>query len=107
MRLEQAKAMEMAAAYQRTVDSLEQENRAKTEWAIGTEKRLSAALAEKCDELAETVRLLDLAEATVVERTQWAQDLDRGLQDANAKLRMVAGSRWVRLGRAAGIGPDL
>lgn len=107
MQSEQAKAMEMAAAYQGTVDSLEQENRAKTEWAMDTEKRLSAALAAKCEELAETVHLLDRAEATVVERTRWAQDLDRGLQDANAKLQMVAGSRWVRLGRAAGIGPDL
>lgn len=107
MQSEQAKALEMAAAYQRTVDSLEQENRDKTAWALDTEKRLSAALAAKCQELAETVRLLDRAEATVVERTRWAQDLDRGLQDANAKLQMVAGSRWVKLGRAAGIGPDL
>ena len=107
MQAEQAKAMEMAAAYQRTVDSLEQENRSKTEWAIETEKRLSAALAAKCDELAETVRLLDRAEATVVERTAWAQDLDRGLQEANTKLRTIADSRWVKLGRAAGIGPDL
>lgn len=107
MQAEQAKAMEMAAAYQRTVDSLEQENRDKTEWALETEKRLSAALAQKCEELAETVRLLDRAEATVVERTAWAQDLDRGLQQANAKLKMIAESRWVKLGRAAGVGPKL
>ena len=107
MRAEQAKAMEMAVAYQQIVDSLEKENRAKTEWAIETEKRLSAALAQKCEELAETVRLLDRAEATVVERTQWAQDLARSLQHANAKLQMVASSRWVKLGRAAGMGPDL
>lgn len=107
MQAEQAKAMEMAAAYQRTVDSLEQENRNKTDWAIETERRLSAALAQKCEELAETVRLLDRAEATVVERTAWAQDLDRGLQQANAKLQMIADSRWVKLGRAAGIGPDV
>jgi SAM-dependent methyltransferase len=107
MQAEQAKAIEMAAAYQRTVDSLEHENRRKTEWAIETDKRLSAALAQKCEELAETVRLLDQAEATVIERTAWAQDLDRRLQQANAKLGMIAGSRWVRLGRAAGVGPKL
>jgi SAM-dependent methyltransferase len=104
---EQTKAIEMAAAYQRTVDALEQENRLKTEWAIDTEKRLSAALAQKCDELAETVQLLDRAEATVVERTEWAQDLDRGLQHANQRLRMIADSRWIKLGRAAGIGPKI
>jgi SAM-dependent methyltransferase len=104
---EQAKAIEMAAAYQRTVDALEQENRLKTEWAIDTEKRLSAALAQKCDELAETVQLLDRAEATVVERTEWAQALDRSLQHANQQLRMIADSRWLKLGRAAGIGPKI
>jgi SAM-dependent methyltransferase len=107
MQAEQSKAIEMAGAYQRTVDALEQENRDKTEWAMETERRLSAALAQKCEELAETVRLLDLAEATVVERTAWAQDLDRGLQQANARLRMISDSRWVKLGRAAGVGPDL
>jgi ubiquinone/menaquinone biosynthesis C-methylase UbiE len=107
MQAEQTKAIEMASAYQHTVDSLEQENRNKTQWAIQTEARLSAALAAKCDELAETVRLLDQAEATVIERTRWAQDLDHGLQQANAKLRMVAHSRWVKLGRSAGLGPKL
>jgi hypothetical protein len=107
MQAEQTKATEMAAAYQQTVDSLEQENRNKTDWAIQTETRLSAALAAKCTELAETVHLLDQAEATVIERTTWAQDLDRSLQQANAKLRMVADSRWVKLGRSIGLGPKL
>lgn len=105
MQSEQAKAIEMGAAYQRTVDALEQENRLKTEWAIDTENRLSAALAQKCEELAETVRLLDQAEATVVERTAWAQDLDRRLQQANAKLHTLSQSSWVKIGRAAGIAP--
>ncbi len=104
---EQARAMEMAAAYQSTIDSLEDENRGKTQWALDTEKRLSAALAAKCDELAETVGLLDRAEATVIERTTWAQDLDRGLREAEAKLRMIADSSWVKLGRAAGVGPKV
>jgi SAM-dependent methyltransferase len=58
MQAEQSKAIEMAAAYQRTVDALEEENRLKTQWAIDTETRLSAALAQKCDELAETVHRL-------------------------------------------------
>ena len=103
MQAEQAKAMEMAAAYQRAVDALEQENRAKTQWALDT----AATLAAKCEELAETVQLLDQAEATVVERTARAQDLNRRLQQASAQLRMVSESRWVKLGRAAGLGPDL
>jgi len=107
MQSEQVKALEMAKSYQRTVDSLDQENRRKTEWAIETEKRLSAALSQKCDELAETVQLLDRAEETVVERTAWAQDLDRTLQQANTKLRVMAESPWIKLGRAAGVAPKL
>jgi ubiquinone/menaquinone biosynthesis C-methylase UbiE len=107
MQTEQTKALEMAAAYQRTVDALEEENRRKTEWAMETEARLSAALAQKCDELAETVQLLDRAEATVVERTAWAQDLDRSLQQANEKLAQLAKSPWVKIGRAAGVAPKL
>lgn len=105
MQAEQARALEMAAAYQRTVDALEEENRRKTGWAIDTEKRLSSALAAKCEELAETVRLLDRAEATVVERTAWAQDLERTLQQANAKLLAMEQSSWVKIGRAAGVAP--
>jgi ubiquinone/menaquinone biosynthesis C-methylase UbiE len=107
MQAEQTKAIQMAAAYQQAVDTLEEENRRKTAWAIDTENRLSAALAQKCDELAATVRLLDQTEATVVERTAWAQDLDRTLQQANAKLNTLAKSSWVRIGRAAGIAPKL
>lgn len=104
---EQSKAIEMAAAYQGTVDSLELENRQKTEWALETEKRLSAALAQKCEELAETVRLLDRAEATLVERTAWAQDLDARLGVARTQLKMSADSRWAKLGRALGLGPKI
>jgi len=104
---EQAKALEMAAAYQRTIDQLELENQRKTDWARETEQRLSSALSQKCDELAETVRLLDRAESTVVERTTWAKDLDARLGSANAQLKMTADSRWVKLGRALGLGPKI
>jgi SAM-dependent methyltransferase len=107
MQTEQTKAIEMAAAYQQTVDTLEEENRRKTTWAIETETRLSAALAAKCDELAETVQLLDRAEATVVERTTWAQNLDRQLEEAKGKLRVMEQSRWVKIGRAAGVAPKV
>ncbi len=100
---EQTKGMEMAAAYQRALDDLELEHRHKTEWALET----SAALQRKCDELAETVKLLDRAESTVVERTAWAQDLNARLSRATAHLKMTADSRWVKLGRTLGLGPKI
>jgi len=86
---------------------LESENRDKTQWALETEQRLSQALAAKCDELAQAVELLETAEATVVERTHWAQDLQQRVEFLEAQLGMIRDSRWVKLGRAAGIGPKV
>ena len=89
-------------AMQRTVDELRgRKSPARRRWALDTETRLTAALARRCDELAEAVRLLDQAEATVVERTRWAQDLQtRTARQLEAQLRMIRESRWVKLGRA-------
>jgi ubiquinone/menaquinone biosynthesis C-methylase UbiE len=97
---EQAEWTRIATAYQEKIKELERENREKTQWALDTEQRLSTELAAKCAELAEAVRLLDQAEATVTERTEWARSLDRTLTE-------VAQSRWVRFGRSFGLGPQV
>jgi ubiquinone/menaquinone biosynthesis C-methylase UbiE len=107
LRIEQLRGAEVAADYARKVADLEIENREKTEWAIETERRLTADLAAKCNELAQTVVLLDAAEATVVERTLWAQRAQASLDTLEAQLRMIRESRWVRLGRAVGVGPQV
>lgn len=73
----------------------------KTAWALDMEQRLTA----KSAELAEVVRLLDSAETTVIERTQWARRLDAQLQETTAQLEMVRQSRWLKLGRQLGLGP--
>jgi SAM-dependent methyltransferase len=86
----------VAAGYQAQVAELEAEDRRKTEWA----ERTKAELDQRNAELVECVRLLDRAEKTVIERTEWAQRLD-------ARLGMVQASRWVRLGRKMGVGPAL
>ena len=51
------------------------------------------------------MRLLDRAEATVVERTVWAQRLQTRIEAIEAQLAMIRQSRWVKLGRAVGLGP--
>jgi SAM-dependent methyltransferase len=89
------------------IAGLEQENRAKTQWALDTEARLTGELAHKSTQLAEAVRLLDQAESTVVERTLWAQDLQKRVDALQAQLAMVRESRWVKLGRAVGLGPQV
>jgi SAM-dependent methyltransferase len=101
----QARAADVAADYARKVGELEEENLQKTEWAIDIEQRLSADLSSKCEELAETVRLLDRAEATVIERTQWAQRVQTRVDQLEAQMKMIRESKWTKLGRAAGLGP--
>ena len=94
--LEQARALQI-------ITELNEETRRKTDWALEIDQRLAA----KGTELAETVRLLDRAEATVVERTDWARRLDAQLRDTIAQLEMVRQSRWLKLGRQLGLGPQV
>lgn len=89
------------------IEDLNRENQAKTEWALEIERRLTTELAARASELEATVRRLDQAEATVVERTQWAQRLDQEVQQLNALLAQVRQSRWIKLGRRLGLGPLL
>ena len=86
---------------------LEEENILKTAWAVDTETRLTAELRRRAEHLAATVRLLDAAEAMVIERTEWAQSLEAQLGQARAQLEMIRQSRWVRLGRTFGLGPKI
>jgi hypothetical protein len=56
-------------------------------------------------ELAECVRLLEIAETTVEERTLWAQRVEAQREKLDVQLSMIRASRWIRLGRKFGIGP--
>ena len=95
------------SGYEAKVLELEEENRAKTEWALDTEARYAKELAAKCAELAECVRLLESAEQTVVERTLWAQRTEAEREKLAAILGTVRASRWIQLGRSIGLGPKL
>jgi len=88
---------------QAAVTALERENRAKTDWAT----QLDASLAAKLRELSQCVEYLHAAEKTVAERTRWAQSLDAEVAQLRRKLALIEASRWMRLGRRAGLGPDL
>jgi hypothetical protein len=107
LKIEQSAAAAMANGYAAKVDELQDENQRRAEWALETETRFSAQLANKSAELAEAVRLLDQAEGTLVERTKWAQQLQSKLQEMEAQLRMIRESRWLKLGRTVGLGPQV
>ena len=91
--------------YEAHILRLEEESRKKTEWALETDARLTAALEAKSKELFECVRLLETAEATVVERTHWAQRVENQRASLAAELEQVRASRWSKLGRMLGLGP--
>jgi SAM-dependent methyltransferase len=103
----QHEVAELAEGYESQVHELEEENRRKTAWAEETDARLSAELELKCQELAQAVELLQRAESTVEERTTWALRLQAEKEQLEAKVSMVEASRWIRLGRAIGLGPRL
>jgi ubiquinone/menaquinone biosynthesis C-methylase UbiE len=99
----QNEAADLATSYQAQVARMEKEDQVKTQWA----RKASADLEAKCQELAHCVGLLDTAEATVRERTIWAQNAEALRANLAAQLEMIRASRWVKMGRTVGLGPDL
>jgi SAM-dependent methyltransferase len=93
------------AASQARIFELDEENRTKSEWAM----QLNAQLEAKVRELTQCVEYLHQAEQTVAERTRWAQGLDAEVAQLRRKVALLESSRWVRLGRRAGLapGPDV
>ena len=66
------------------------------------------------EEIEQYNQVLNKLQAEFEERTTWALQLDKGLQEQTAKasslreqLDDVAKSRWVRLGNLLGVGPKL
>jgi SAM-dependent methyltransferase len=96
-------AMRMTQDCRRQLEEALRDLEARTQWA----RDLEAQAMESSEQLAQCVALLDQAEATVVERTKWAQDLQRQLEAVQAVMAGVNASRWVKLGRLVGMGPEL
>jgi hypothetical protein len=69
--------------------------------------RRTAWAQENEAELRKAVELLDRAENAVTERTNWALELQRERNGFEAELAKVKASRWVRVGRAFGLGPQI
>jgi SAM-dependent methyltransferase len=103
--VEQAAGRETAAGYEAKIAELDAESRRRAEWTREVEARLGAEIEERSRELARCVELLDKAEATVVERTQWAQAAQRENAELQNRLAMFETSRWLRVGRVMGLGP--
>lgn len=95
-----------AAAYEERLTELEAETRARTEWALNIERRLTTEFEERGRQLAQCVELLDAAERTVGERTLWAQGLDRELREWQERFTAMRRAPWVRAGNRLGLVAD-
>jgi SAM-dependent methyltransferase len=104
---EQAAAREVTEAYEAKLRELDAENEAKTRWAQETEARLGKELEDKCQELAACVELLHQAEQTIEARTAWAEKWKTRAYQLEKQTILMRESRWVKLGRKFGLGPDL
>ena len=103
----EAAARAVAVGYEVKVRELDEANIEKTHWALETEARLGKEIEEKGRELAECVEFLHQAERTIEERTAWAEKLKREAYLLEKQVMLMKESRWVKLGRAFGLGPDL
>jgi len=102
-----AAAEETVAGYEAKVEELQSDLAARTASALQNESRLESELAAKTNELAACVKLLQEAEALAEERTRWAQSLDARITELESTLAAAGSSRWLRLGRKLGVGPQL
>lgn len=107
---EQRAARAVVDRYESELAVVHSELEQRTEWALQTTEDLNG----RVEELGRCVELLHQTEADLEARTQWAMQLDarreqleRELAEAQAKLSAVQASRWVKLGRAVGVGPEL
>ncbi|MGA2272693.1 MAG: methyltransferase domain-containing protein [Bryobacteraceae bacterium] len=96
---ELARAQENAQAQ---ISRLEQELAQKIEWARNIDASLEKEIAEK----KHAVDLLHETEAELADRTAWAQRLDRELARVSGQLTLYQASRWVKLGKKVGLGPE-
>lgn len=107
---QQEAAGRVVAGYEAKISELDSELAARTAQAAGlvrAHEELETQMRAKLEELARCVELLHESEKLVEERTLWAQQLDERVSQLEQTLSTIHGSRWVKLGRTFGIGPDL
>lgn len=89
------------------IEQLQQELQRSLEATRRQQTEIAATLDTKLAELARCVELLHQAETELDSRTQWALTLETEKQALQERLAQANNSRWLRLGRALHLGPDL
>ena len=103
MAAEQERARHTAEGYAAKVAELEADIRAKVQWAAD----LNAEVRKQTGALVATMAQLQLTEKELEERTAWALQLQEEARLMGDQVALFRASRWVKLGRKVGLGPDL
>ncbi len=85
---EQANALKIAQGYETKVNELHAELESRARWVRNTEEHLERLTGE------------------IEEARAWGQRLDQQVQQLQLQLNAYRGSRWVKLGRSIGLGPE-
>lgn len=108
----EAEAIQRVQGYEAQIHSLEDEAVRQAEWAEQNNTRLNNELEQlnqhiqKLDgEIKQAAKQIEESETLVIERTEWAQAEQSQREAAEAKLSAVEASRWIRMGKAFGLGP--
>ena len=94
---------QLARNYESKIASLEKEKDTQSQWAKETQQKLD----EETKSLAHVVDVLHETEDTLKERTEWGFSLDARLNELQAKIAALQASKWVKIARAIGIGPEV
>jgi len=105
MAREQAAAQKMAGEYDAKIRELEDDVRAKTQWARDVEAALTADVQKQTAHLVAAVEALNRTEKELEDRTAWALRLQDEASGLKQQLELMRASRWMRLGRKVGLGP--
>jgi len=110
---EQEIGRQTVAGYEAKVKDLEADIQSKTKWALDVEAALTieinkqaVALKQRADELRQTEEALQTTQNELEERTEWALRLDKQAAELAQQVALYRASRWVKLGRKVGLGPD-
>ncbi len=104
---EQRAGVELSQKYEDKLAELDHDIQSKTQWALDTEKRLTAEIDEERGKHRDTLSRLEAAERTAEERSAWALELKHRLDQLEAQFNHVRSSRWIAVGRRLGVGPQL
>jgi SAM-dependent methyltransferase len=103
---DQESARKVVEGYEVKIADMEGDLREKTQWAIDTETRLNAEVRKQTEALAGAVEQLHKTEKELEERTAWAMQLQEEGRRLEDQVTLYRASRWVKIGRKVGLGPD-